>query len=157
MISGRHLDELRAEPGQFFRWRFLTRDLWWTSLPVLAVRAAARRPAAHHGEGGSATTARALRGSRPAPGSSPRARTARSPRRRRRRRKVLLIAGGVGITPLRALFETLPAAPGDLTLIYRVSSMRDVVFRRELEQLAERRGAGLVRRRQPGPSSTSTR
>jgi ferredoxin-NADP reductase len=42
---------------------------------------------------------------------------------------------------LRSLLETLPAAPGDLTLIYRVSSMRDVVFRRELEQLAERRKA----------------
>src|SRR4051794_24958469 len=25
MIAGRHLDELRAESGQFFRWRFLTR------------------------------------------------------------------------------------------------------------------------------------
>jgi ferredoxin-NADP reductase len=54
---------------------------------------------------------------------------------------VLLIAGGVGITVLRPLLETLPAAPGDLTLIYRVSSMRDVVFRRELEQLAARRKA----------------
>src|SRR4029450_4573080 len=26
LMSGRHLDELRAEPGQFFRWRFLTRE-----------------------------------------------------------------------------------------------------------------------------------
>ena len=59
----------------------------------------------------------------------------------RSRRKVLLIAGGVGITPLRALLESLPARPGDLTLIYRVSSMRDAVFRHELEQLAQRRGA----------------
>ena len=33
VIGGRHLDELRAESGQFFRWRFLTRDLWWTSAP----------------------------------------------------------------------------------------------------------------------------
>lgn len=33
VITGRHLDELRAESGQFFRWRFLTRDLWWTSSP----------------------------------------------------------------------------------------------------------------------------
>jgi ferredoxin-NADP reductase len=54
---------------------------------------------------------------------------------------VLLIAGGVGITPLRALLESLPAAPGDLTLIYRVSSMRDAVFRHELEELAAARGA----------------
>jgi ferredoxin-NADP reductase len=47
----------------------------------------------------------------------------------------------VGITPLRALLESLPARPGDLTLIYRVSSMRDAVFRHELEQLAQQRGA----------------
>ena len=54
---------------------------------------------------------------------------------------MLLIAGGVGITPLRALLESLPAAPGDLTLIYRVSSLRDAVFRRELEEIAARREA----------------
>src|SRR5207244_2002035 len=61
----------------------------------------------------------------------------------RRRRKVLLIGGGIGITPLRALFETIPAAPGDLTLIYRASCLDDVVFRDELEYLARRRGANL--------------
>ncbi len=32
-ISGRGFDRLRAEPGQFFRWRFLTRELWWQSHP----------------------------------------------------------------------------------------------------------------------------
>jgi predicted ferric reductase len=33
VVSGRHLEELQAESGQFFRWRFLTRDLWWVSSP----------------------------------------------------------------------------------------------------------------------------
>src|SRR4051794_2478851 len=33
VIRGRHLAELGAEAGNFFRWRFLTRDLWWTSSP----------------------------------------------------------------------------------------------------------------------------
>jgi ferredoxin-NADP reductase len=61
----------------------------------------------------------------------------------RRQRKVLLIAGGVGITPLRALFQSIPARPGHLALIYRVSRAGDVVFRRELQQLAEERGATL--------------
>ena len=32
-IGGSHLQELAAEPGQFFRWRFLTRSLWWSSHP----------------------------------------------------------------------------------------------------------------------------
>jgi ferredoxin-NADP reductase len=56
---------------------------------------------------------------------------------------VLLIAGGVGITPMRALFQTLPASPGDLTLVYRASDPGDVVFRDELERLARLRGARL--------------
>ena len=32
-IKGRDLAELGAAPGQFFRWRFLSRGLWWQSHP----------------------------------------------------------------------------------------------------------------------------
>ena len=32
-VEGQHLDELAAEPGQFFRWRFLTPDHWATAHP----------------------------------------------------------------------------------------------------------------------------
>jgi ferredoxin-NADP reductase len=53
------------------------------------------------------------------------------------------VAGGIGITPLRALFETLPAQPGELTLLYRASSEHDLVFRDELEAIAGQRGARL--------------
>jgi ferredoxin-NADP reductase len=51
---------------------------------------------------------------------------------------VVLLAGGVGITPLRAMFSTLP---GPVTLIYRASSERDIVFRDELDGIAAARGA----------------
>jgi ferredoxin-NADP reductase len=71
--------------------------------------------------------------------------------RRRTRPSVLLIAGGVGITPMRALFESLDTAPGRLTLLYRASSPDDVVFRTELELIARQRGAGIVW--MVGPSS----
>src|SRR5205085_3964499 len=50
----------------------------------------------------------------------------------------VLVAGGVGITPLRAMFATLP---GPVTLIYRASSERDLVFREELDSIAAARGA----------------
>lgn len=63
---------------------------------------------------------------------------------RRTRPSVLLIAGGVGITPMRALFETLDIGTGRLTLLYRASSPRDVVFRAELEDIARRRGTEIV-------------
>jgi ferredoxin-NADP reductase len=55
----------------------------------------------------------------------------------RKREKVLLIAGGIGITPIRALMEDMR---GDVVVIYRVADERDIVFRGELEQLARERG-----------------
>src|SRR5664279_5187123 len=32
-VTGHHLDDLRAEPGQFFRWRFMSSGSWWQSHP----------------------------------------------------------------------------------------------------------------------------
>jgi ferredoxin-NADP reductase len=61
---------------------------------------------------------------------------------RRSHRDVLLVAGGVGITPLRALFETIPLAPGqDLLLLCRVRTLADVLFKDELDRIAWQRGA----------------
>jgi predicted ferric reductase len=138
-ITGRNLDAMRAEPGQFFRWRFLARGLWWTSAPYSL--------SAPPGQGQLRITVKAAGDhSRLAAGLKPGTRVvAEGPYGAmipawRKSAKVALIAGGVGITPLRALFEALP---GDLTLIYRVTSSRDIVFRRELEQIAEQRGARL--------------
>jgi ferredoxin-NADP reductase len=71
---------------------------------------------------------------------------------RRTRPSVLLVAGGVGITPMRALFETLAVGDGRLTLLYRASSQGDVVFRAEREEIARRRGAEIVW--MIGPSSS---
>jgi ferredoxin-NADP reductase len=62
---------------------------------------------------------------------------------RRTHPRVALIAGGIGITPLRAMFEALPAEPGELALIYRVLSEQDLVFRDELERIAAERNAEL--------------
>ncbi len=142
-ISGDRLDELAAEPGQFFRWRFLDRSLWWSSHPYSL--SAAPPPAA----GGTnmlritvkdlGDHSRALRMLRPGTrvwaegpfGAFTASSQASS-------RGVVLLAGGVGITPLRAMFASLP---GRVTLIYRARSWRDIVFRDELDAIARARGA----------------
>jgi predicted ferric reductase len=142
VVRGRHLDELHAEAGQFLRWRFLTRDMWWASHPYSLSAAPTNdrlritvKALGDH----SRRLALVMPGTRVfAEGPYGALTTAR-----RNRRKVLLIAGGVGITPLRALFQSIPAAPGDLTLVYRASHDADVVFRGELEQLAQRREANM--------------
>ena len=140
VIGGRRVDELRAEPGQFFRWRFLTRDLWWASAPY-SLSAPPRDDRLRITVKAAGDHSRALLALRPGTRVVTEGPYGALTGAVRRRRKVLLIAGGAGITPLRALLESLPAAPGDLTLVYRVSSMRDAVFRRELEQLAAQRQA----------------
>lgn len=61
----------------------------------------------------------------------------------RTRRKVLLVAGGIGITPIRLLFEHLRGAPGDITLLYRSSTPEDVVFADELDSIAAQRGCAV--------------
>jgi predicted ferric reductase len=49
--------------------------------------------------------------------------------------KALLIAGGIGITPLRSLGEQLQASGKDCVLLYSNRSQKDIVFRRELAEL----------------------
>lgn len=142
VVTGRHLAELRAEAGQFFRWRFLTRDLWWVSSPYslsAPVGPDRMRITVKALGGHSAALATVKPGTRVVTEGPYGAMTPAA----RRRRKVLLVAGGVGITPIRALFEALPAGAGDLTLVYRASREADVVFREELERLAAARGARL--------------
>jgi ferredoxin-NADP reductase len=64
----------------------------------------------------------------------------------------LLIAGGSGLAPIRALLESVPAGA---VVIYRARAASDLVFREELDWLAARRRACVVyvlgTRREPGP------
>ncbi|MBW8740553.1 MAG: ferredoxin reductase family protein [Streptomyces turgidiscabies] len=136
-LTGEHLDELGGEPGQFLRWRFMARGLWWTANPY-SLSAPARlrhlRITVKAAGGHSAALAHLAPGTRvwaegPYGGFTANRRTAP---------KVLLLAGGVGITPLRALFETLP---GDVTLVYRARRPGDLAPRGELDAIAARRRA----------------
>ena len=142
VITGRHLEELGAESGQFFRWRFLAPGLWWTSSPY-SLSAPPRPDRMRITVKAFGEHSRALADLRPGTRVVAEGPYGALTAAVRRQRKVLLIAGGVGITPLRALLQTIPAGAGDLTLIYRASEDSDVVFRRELEQVAEARRAKL--------------
>src|SRR3954447_8462309 len=144
VLQGRHLAELKAQPGQFFRWRFLTGGSWATahpfslSAPVVGDRL--RLTVKTLGDG-SERLQRVPVGTRVIAEGPYGAMTAG----RRTRRDVLLVAGGVGITPMRALFQTLPVTAGqDLMLLYRARDRDQLVFREELEALAAHRQARVV-------------
>ncbi|MEW2625726.1 ferric reductase-like transmembrane domain-containing protein [Streptomyces sp. NPDC048106] len=140
VVRGRDLGRLGARPGQFFRWRFLAEGMAWTSTPYslsapprpdllrITVKAlgdhstavSLLRPGTRvwaEGPYGALTADRASGG------------------------RSLLIAAGVGITPLRALFETLP---GEVTLLYRARSAQELALGGELEAIARWRGARVL-------------
>jgi predicted ferric reductase len=142
LISGRDFDHLRAEPGQFFRWRFLTRDLWWQSHPYSLsampqpdlMRITVKARGDHSGSLANLTPGTRIIAEGPYGAFTPSLTG----------RRVLLIAGGVGITPIRAMFAALPKRmSGGITLLYRASHPRDVVFSRELNAIATDRQAAL--------------
>jgi predicted ferric reductase len=134
-IGGRRLERLQAQPGQFFIWRFLTRRDWWRAHPFSLSAA----------PGGSALriTVKELGDFTHRLGEIPVGTRvlAEGPLgvftdAVRAREKVLLIAGGIGITPIRALLEEME---GDLVVVYRVLTEDDVIFRDELDVLAASR------------------
>jgi predicted ferric reductase len=142
-LSGDGLDRLRAQPGQFLRWRFLSRRHWWQSHPYsLSAPPTAHRLRITVKDLGDAS--RDLGDLRPGtrvwfegPYGAFTARPGRPPRR------TLLIAAGAGITPIRALFESLPGRGADVILLYRASTAEDLVLYRELTHIARKRGFGL--------------
>lgn len=142
ILHGHHLTELPIEAGQFVRLRFLARGHWWSSHPYsLSAPPAGNRlrvtvKALGDHSAGVAALKRGTRVSMEGPyGALTGA--------RRSRRKVLLLAGGIGITPMRALFESLPAGDSEITLVYRAERDGDVVFAPELNSLANRRGQNV--------------
>lgn len=141
-LAGRHLEQLPVRAGQFFHVRFLSGGGWWRPHPFsisaapngawlrLTIKALGddtRRmqsmpvgaPVFIEGPYGAFTAALI------------------------RRPRVVMLAGGVGVTPLRAILEELPAAPGAVTLLYREGAPEGVLFREELAVLARSRGADV--------------
>ncbi|MGV9565697.1 ferredoxin reductase family protein [Streptomyces sp. NPDC003480] len=140
VVGGRHLDRLGAAPGQFFRWRFLADGLRWTSTPysLSAPPHPTRLRITVKALGDHSTSVALLRPGTRVWAEGPYGSLTAD---RRESGKSLLIAGGVGITPLRALFETLP---GEVTLLYRARSAVDLALGGELEAIARRRGARVL-------------
>ncbi len=70
--------------------------------------------------------------------------------------RVLLLAAGIGITPIRPLAEQMARTGMDVCLVYRVASRRDIAFRDELDELGAELGVRIEylvaeegRRREP--------
>jgi len=62
---------------------------------------------------------------------------------RRTGRKLLLIAGGIGVAPLRAMVQSFAYRPGEVEFLYRTRDSGEAALIEELERLAQERGFRL--------------
>ncbi|MFR9798547.1 ferric reductase-like transmembrane domain-containing protein [Streptomyces sp. MS06] len=139
-VTGRHLDRLPARAGQFCIWRFPGHNHWWLANPFSL-------SAAPNGQGlrltakAAGSTSAGLRnlpvGSRAFVEGPYGAFTSLH----RTRPGTLLIAGGVGITPVRAMLEE--QTTGDVVVLYRVRGEADAVLLDEVRRLVALRGGRL--------------
>jgi predicted ferric reductase len=132
-VSGRDLDKIGVEAGQFAIWRFLDGKRWWQAHPFsFSAVPDGRRlritvknigdfsGAIHNVKPGTAILVEGPFGKftqRPV------------------NEKVLLVAGGIGITPIRPLAEVMAVDGFDVRVLYRAHSEGDVVFKQEMEAL----------------------
>ena len=141
LLEGRRLHRLPLSGGQFFQWRFLKRGMWWQAHPYSVsalpdppyLRFTVKDLGDHSG-----ALAAIEPGTRVAIEGPYGAFTADA----RQSDRVALIGAGVGITPLRALLEDLPAYV-DVTMVARAHTVEDLIHRDELRVLMSRRGGQL--------------
>jgi predicted ferric reductase len=139
-IKGRDVKKLKAQGGQFFSWRFLSKNLWYQSHPYSLSASPSddsmRITVKALGDS-SSELAHLKSGTRvfiEGPYGVFKASTAR------RGRHIVLIGGGVGITPLRAIMEEFPNNT-QIDILYRASNESELVLRKELDELSDRIGA----------------
>jgi predicted ferric reductase len=141
VCRGRDLDKLPISGGQFFLWRFLTRELWWQAHPY-SLSALPQPPYLRFTVKGLGDSSRALAQLRPGTRVAFEGPYGAFTDHARLSDGVLLIAAGVGVTPLRALLEDLPGH-AHVVVIIRASTVADVVHRAEIAALVEHRGGRL--------------
>ena len=141
IIRGRSLHKLGAEGGQFFNWRFAQKGHFLLQHPYSLsaaptdklLRITVKALGDHsrdliHLKAGTRVFMEGPYGA--------------FTKNRATRKHVLLVGGGVGITPVRAIAEEF----GDtvnIDLIYRASTQDELVLKEELDYLAERSGGAL--------------
>jgi predicted ferric reductase len=136
IIGGKNLRDFPIKAGQFMLLRFFTKGRWWQSHPF----SMSMMPDGNHlrvtvkelgdftndvkdipigtkvfidGPYGVFTSANSSRN------------------------KILMIAGGIGITPIRSLVEDLAEQKKDIVLLYGNRSEKDIAFAEELTRLAD--------------------
>jgi predicted ferric reductase len=138
IMKGRNLAKLGAEGGQFFEWRFLSKRHFLVAHPYSL---------------SAAPTARYMRITVKGLGDHSRSMVTIKPGTRvfiegpygafragqAKKKRVVLIGGGIGVTPVRALLDEFKNSV-QVDFIYRASREEDLALKGELDQIASESG-----------------
>jgi predicted ferric reductase len=142
IMKGRNLAALGAEGGQFFEWRFASRGHFLVAHPYSL---------------SASPTARYIRITVKGLGDHSRSMVTIKPGTRvfiegpygafragqAKKKRVVLIGGGIGVTPVRALLDEFKDSVR-IDFIYRVSREEDLALKDELDQIAQRSGGSTT-------------
>lgn len=141
VCRGRRLDQLAVSGGQFLVWRFIAPGLWWQAHPY-SLSARPRPPYVRLTVKQVGDHSKAVSQLRPGTRVFIEGPFGAFTADARRQTKAVLVAGGIGITALRALLEDLPR-DADPCVIVRASTEEDLALRHELAELVRQRKGTL--------------
>ena len=142
-ITGKRLQKLGAEAGQFYIVRVLTGKQWWRAHPF-SLSAAPNSRFIRFTIGVRGDDTAMMQHIKPGTRVILEGPYGAFTEELRTKEKVTLIAAGIGAPPIRALAESMAARPGDISIIYRVRNEGDAPLVSELRELAKSRGFNLT-------------
>ncbi|MGY4858147.1 ferredoxin reductase family protein [Cryobacterium sp. AP23] len=151
-LTGRHLERLQTQGGQYAIWRFWTGATWWHAHPIsfsaVPTAASARITVRSLGRGSAA-----LGRVRPGTRVSIEGPYGIFTDTHRTTAKIAVAAAGIGITPVRSLLEHAALRPGEATVVLRATDPSQSYLWNEIGALPSMRGNALftmMGRRPPG-------
>ena len=141
-VSGRGLERLGGQAGQFYMLRILDKENWLKPHPF-SISASPNNRFVRFTIGARGDFTKGLVDLKVGTRVALEGPFGVFTEERRTREKVTLIAAGVGAPPIRALAESMAGRPGDVTILYRVRDEDDAALLSELQQVARHRGFHL--------------
>jgi ferredoxin-NADP reductase len=141
IMKGRNLHTLGAQGGQFFGWRFLSRGHFLMSHPY-SLSAAPTEHLMRITVKDLGDHSRSLAFMKPGTRVFVEGPYGAFTAGRSTRPHVVLVGGGVGITPIRAIIDELNGGV-QMDVIFRASKEEDLVLREELDYLAFNSGGSI--------------
>jgi ferredoxin-NADP reductase/DMSO/TMAO reductase YedYZ heme-binding membrane subunit len=142
VVTGRRLDRLAVSGGQYFQWRFMARGLWLHAHPY-SISALPQPPYMRVTIKGLGEHSNAVAGLAPGTRIAIEGPYGAFTKHALTGNGVALIAAGVGVTPIRALLEDLPAAC-DVVALLRASDEKQVLLLDEVREHVRARGGRVL-------------